>query len=70
MDWTHPLKTNDLYHASSLDLEPTGKESEAAKETPGAAIIIAIVDVVDVVVVVVKKPNREGRVQARICHRP
>ena len=26
MDWTHPLKTNNLYHTSSLDLEPTVKE--------------------------------------------
>ena len=26
MDWTHLPKGNDLYHTSSPDLEPTGKE--------------------------------------------
>ena len=26
MDWTHPLKANDLYHMSSPALEPTRNE--------------------------------------------
>ena len=38
MDWKHPPKASDLYHTPNLDLEPTGKENEAAQETSGAAI--------------------------------
>ena len=26
MDWTHTPKSTDLYHTSSPDIEPTGKE--------------------------------------------
>ena len=38
MDWTHPLKANDLYHTSSPDLEPTGKEkARPPKKHQGAA---------------------------------